>query len=218
MGRPKEVEAHDRRGLQGSCCDAMTVVLTGNALDWQPDADGTYDLLSSNYNGRPWYQQQQPSGAQLYLFYWLDRWELGPNPLLFFGGNSPEVRSSSNINANCPAEASGWQYKYNGNWVSASSEITVSCSPPPPPPCCDAVTLTLTDAAWDAQPSSDGAYTLLPTVVRHGRPVYSQTSGSNYLYYVQGNSGWWVVGPNYDENSGGLSSFDNAQCPDQVSN
>ena len=82
--------------------------------------------------------------------------------------------------------------------------------------CCDTVSVLLSGDALGAQWGKAGEYTVVANVMTSGRPVYQK--GSDYLYFW-GAYADWVVGTDYNENSGpgiywlGSTSNDNAACP-----
>ena len=91
-----------------------------------------------------------------------------------------------------------------------------SPSPPPPPPppqcACDTISIVLSGPALLAQGSLAGEYRWTTT---HFRPVYSQTGGSNYLFFWAAWGGKWRVGSNYRKSNAGLiSPPGDTQCPE----
>ena len=55
------------------------------------------------------------------------------------------------------------------------------------------------------QSSRMGKYTLLPDVTCYERPVYTSADGTKYLYFW-GSIEKWVIGPNYENSSGWITS------------
>ena len=105
--------------------------------------------------------------------------------------------------------------------VSISVTVALVLAQPPPPPAppfgcnCETMSVVLTGAAQTAQSSRAGDYIQMDGVTRYGRAVYQQSGGSQYLYFWEGSSDWYV-GPDYTSGSAWLISVDNldAQCPE----
>ena len=97
-----------------------------------------------------------------------------------------------------------------------------SSSPPPPPSppasqagcACDTISIVLTGGAASSSQSFRAGQYVKTSTTQHGRPVYAQTGGSQYLFFW--GSGDWAVGGDYSSGGVGLHGRGgfSTQCPE----
>ena len=126
-------------------CEAIEVVLTGDANVAQSSKAGTYVRMNGvTQDGRAVYQQ---SGGSQYLFFRADSsdWLVGPDYTTSIG----VLASRDDRDAQCPEAAGDWKYYISGTgWVSASAaEVAVDCPSTVGAECGDDVTWTISNTS-----------------------------------------------------------------------
>ena len=222
------------------CCDTIRIDMNGDTSISQGSRAGEY-VKTSTTGGRAVYSQT--SGSNHLFFYPSSscKWRVGTDSSDFSAmlTNCGKLTNS----AQCPeAEGASWKYfECSGTfnvcrWL--SGDVAVKClrsqmpplspspspppppppppSPPPPPPpqcACDTISIVLREDVPHQHRAGEYVKT---STTQGGRAVYSQTSGSNYLFFWA-DYGKWRVGTNYRSSSAGLispSPAGNTQCPE----
>ena len=109
-----------------TCCDTVSVTLSGGALASQSGRAGLYTVVAGlMQNGRPVYQQTTGSKDYLYT-YWSygSYWQVGPD----YRSSAASLHSDTNLASHCPKDAGTWTYWDGATWQSGGVAIDVTCA------------------------------------------------------------------------------------------
>ena len=109
-----------------TCCDTVSVTLSGEALESQSGRAGLYTVVAGlTQNGRPVYQQT--TGSKNYLYtYWSygSYWQVGP----VYTSSAAWLHSDTNLASHCPKDAGTWTSLDGATWQSGGVDVDVTCA------------------------------------------------------------------------------------------
>ena len=198
----------DKPDLQvgcGGCCGRLNITgIEGTASYYM----GEYELqFGRTQFDRAVYKHTENDVAFLFhrkvsgISYWL----IGQDP------DQADCKLYATGGSACPTGLINWHLYDDQDRVFnlVGDALNATCSG-----CCDSMTVGGI-AQMPSQGFRMGTYTRLDGVRRGGRPVFSHVSIAQFIFFKE-SSGLWLIGSDYDVNSGGMYSRFDTDCPSEI--